>query len=55
MVRSEPRYKAGTVLGPQEARSVLDALRSVTINAAYQYFEEGSKGKPASGKTGGFW
>ena len=38
------------VLGPQERVPVLDALRAVTINAAYQYFEEGSKGSLRPGK-----
>ena len=42
--------KQGTVLGPQERVPVLDALRAVTINAAYQYFEEGSKGSLRPGK-----
>ena len=38
------------VLGPQERGPGLDALRAVTINAAYQYFEEGSKGSLRPGK-----
>lgn len=42
--------KRGAVLGPQERVPVLDALRAVTINAAYQYFEEGSKGSLRPGK-----
>ena len=42
--------KQGTVLGPQERVPVLDALRAVTINAAYQYFEEESKGSLRPGK-----
>lgn len=42
--------KRGLVLGPQERVSVLDALRAVTINAAYQYFEEDSKGSLRPGK-----
>lgn len=36
--------KNGIILGEEERISVLDALRAVTINAAYQYFEENQKG-----------
>ena len=42
--------RSGVVLGPQERLQPLDALRAVTVNAAYQYFEEGSKGSLAPGK-----
>lgn len=37
-----------------EEISVLDALRAVTINAAYQYFEEDKKGTIESGKLADF-
>ena len=37
-----------------EEISVLDALRAVTINAAYQYFEEDTKGTIESGKVADF-
>lgn len=40
----------GHVLGPDERIPVLDALRSYTINAAYQNFEEDIKGSLESGK-----
>lgn len=42
--------RSGVVLGPDQRISPLQALRSVTINAAYQYFEEASKGSLEVGK-----
>ncbi|MBC8536518.1 amidohydrolase [Feifania hominis] len=42
--------KTGDVLGPQECISPLEALKAVTINAAYQYFEENEKGSLRAGK-----
>ena len=36
--------KDGVILGEDERISVLQALKAVTVNAAYQYFEEGTKG-----------
>ena len=44
------RTRAGVVLGPEERLSVTDALRGVTANAAYQYFEEDRKGTIRAGK-----
>ena len=38
----------------EEAIGVEDALRAVTVNAAYQYFEENSKGTIAPGKRADF-
>jgi len=38
------------VVGPDERISALDALKAVTINAAYQYFEEKKKGSLEVGK-----
>ena len=42
--------KNGVLLGPEERVSALDALKAVTINAAYQYFEESQKGSLRPGK-----
>ena len=44
----------GVVLGEGERISPMDALRAVTINAAYQYFEEGRKGSIRPGKLADF-
>ena len=40
----------GVVLGPEERIDVYDALKAVTIEAAYEYFEEDSKGTIEEGK-----
>jgi predicted amidohydrolase YtcJ len=42
--------RSGKVLGPEQRVSVMDALKSITINAAYQYFEEDTKGSLEPGK-----
>ncbi len=44
------RTKNNLVLGEEEKISVYDALKAVTINAAYQYFEENEKGSIKEGK-----
>ena len=41
---AERRTQSGRVLGERERIDVLSALRAVTRNAAYQYFEENSTG-----------
>lgn len=46
--------KAGVPLGYGERISVYEALKAVTINAAYQYFEEDTKGSIAPGKNADF-
>lgn len=46
--------KNGVILGEDEKISVVDALKAVTINAAYQYFEEDSKGSLKEGKKADF-
>ncbi len=42
--------QSGVCLGAEERIGVYDALKAVTVNAAYQYFEEESKGSIAEGK-----
>lgn len=44
--------KNGTEMGADQRISVWEALRGVTINAAYQYFEEKEKGQHRAGQTG---
>ncbi len=43
--------KKGVHLNEAERISTLDALRAITVNAAYQYFEEDQKGSLAPGKV----
>lgn len=42
--------RSGHILGENQRASVKDALRAITINAAYQNFEEDSKGSLRVGK-----
>ncbi len=42
--------RSGQVLGPEQRISVLDALRAITVHAAYQTFEECCKGTLTAGK-----
>lgn len=42
--------RSGMVLGPNERIKVIDALKAITINAAYQYQEENEKGSLKEGK-----
>jgi predicted amidohydrolase YtcJ len=42
--------RSGEVLGPEQRVSVLDALKGVTLHAAYQNFEENIKGSIEPGK-----
>lgn len=44
------KTKDGKILGEEEKISVLDAIKAVTINSAYQYFEENYKGSIKEGK-----
>lgn len=48
------KTKSGVILGKNEQISVYDALKAVTINAAYQYGEEKSKGSISTGKQADF-
>ena len=42
--------RSGKVLGPDERLTPLEALRAITIDAAYQAFEERRKGSLEPGK-----
>lgn len=46
--------KSGVKLSGGEEVSCLDALKGVTVNAAYQYFEENEKGTIETGKKADF-
>ena len=48
------RSREGKVLGPEERIPVRDALKAVTVNGAYQYFEENEKGTVTPGKKADF-
>jgi predicted amidohydrolase YtcJ len=43
--------RSGEVLGPNERVTPYQALKAMTLNAAYEYFEETSKGSLEPGKT----
>lgn len=42
--------RSGFILGKDERISPMEGLKAMTINAAYQYFEEGNKGSLTTGK-----
>ena len=42
--------RSGQVIGPDERISPMDALKGITLDAAYQYFEENKKGSLEPGK-----
>ncbi len=44
------KTKKGEILGEEEKIETIDAIKAVTINAAYQYFEENTKGSIKEGK-----
>ena len=46
--------KVGVSLGENQEISVLEALKAITINGAYQYFQENEKGSIAKGKQADF-
>lgn len=48
------RTRGGDVLGPEQRVSPLQALRAVTIDAAWQNFEERLKGSIEAGKLADF-
>ena len=48
------RTKKGTLLGEEERVTPYEALKAVTVNGAYQYFEEKTKGSIREGKRADF-
>ena len=46
--------QSGRVLGEEQKIGVIDAIKAVTINGAYQYFEEKTKGSIEVGKVADF-
>ena len=48
------KTQSGRVLGEDMCISILDALKAITINGAYQYFEEHEKGSIEVGKKADF-
>ena len=46
--------RSGRVLGPQQRATIQEALHAVTLGAAYQYFEEDTKGSITVGKQADF-
>lgn len=48
------KTKNGRTLGENQRISALSALKAITVNAAYQYFEEHSKGTVEPGKIADF-
>jgi predicted amidohydrolase YtcJ len=48
------KSRSGAVIGPEQRISVADALKAITIHAAYQYGEEQRKGSIEVGKLADF-
>lgn len=46
--------RSGKTIGNDQKISVYEALKAVTVNAAYQYYEEGQKGSIKEGKRADF-
>jgi predicted amidohydrolase YtcJ len=42
--------RGGVVIGPDQRVTPMEALKAITINAAYQYSEQSSKGSIEPGK-----
>ncbi len=51
---TERLSRTGVVIGPEQRVSVAEALRAITLDAAYEYFEEGEKGSIEVGKRADF-
>lgn len=51
LVATVRKTKNEVILGKDEIISVYDALKGITINSAYQYFEENNKGSIKEGKV----
>ena len=49
-IACERKTKSGILLGEKQKIDVYNALKAVTINASYQYFEEDRKGSIKEGK-----
>ena len=48
------KTKSGVSIGEEEQISPMEALKAVTVNAAYQYSEENQKGSISAGKAADF-
>ena len=46
--------RSGKVIGPEERLTPIEGLRAITINGAYEYFEEATKGSIETGKIADF-
>ncbi len=46
----ERKSRSGKVIGPEERLTPIEGLRAITINGAYEYFEEKTKGSIEKGK-----
>ncbi|GGD68856.1 amidohydrolase [Emticicia aquatilis] len=46
----ERKSRSGKVIGPEERLTPLEGLKAITINGAYEYFEEKTKGSIEKGK-----
>ncbi len=51
---TERLSRSGVVIGPEERIGIAEALRALTIDSAYAYFEEDSKGSIEAGKLADF-
>lgn len=48
------KTQSGRILGADQRLSTMEAIKALTINAAYQYFEEDEKGSIEEGKVADF-